>query len=768
MKKITKFNLPEHSNNLYKEEAISSIGLTHEIATKINELIEAYNRLSETDLEWKQTQEGYIRKGVLFMKDNILNSIQELLDLVGVKLIKETVNNEVKGAVTSIANGKVDKNGNEQITLSMLSQEVKEALTGGSVAVVGEGAVNTSNIVDKAITQNKIKPVLFKAFCYLSGEGEYFKPLLIIDIENKSVNKRENYSGNLTLITQGGFHTALNFTETAISDDFWSGSASFEIFIDPVNNIIYITDIYRRDETLNSCIYGGMVTAQRSPRTNIIPLEIDDSFFPPIHITTAQNLSDVTKVLEPYQDLETAQDTPCFNIDGDTFEVTANAAVRNFTCNDRAIGIDFSKVTFKVVPNESGYLGAFFNIRDNEILLEKLENDNINNHDNYYYLGVVATDPYNLRTAKCTFAYTLNNTYLYSPNKVGREKVSLHIGYTNRGKGNKILPYIDFVNRKLVIPPHNNLYAMGKNRYTNIGSGSENPLEIPFPENSGYHYLVGSTKGLKFITSTVFGDGLTRYDVDGYLYFGYVHEFLEKYEFTFECAKAQTFSILGDSISTFSGKIVPGNVTYYNGNNAGVSHANETWWMRTANECGLVLNTNNSWSGSKISTGDPSNNGVLRSTSLDNGTDPDIIFVFMGINDFNDEIPLGDYDGRGVIPEDTTTFRGAYANMLLKIQKRYKYSKIYSLTLPPCERFKDDTNSPESNEDGVFLRDYNEAIREICKSFNVEVIDTDSCGLTHFNGDVYMGDYNTETGIFLHPNREGHKLIADCVIKALK
>ena len=79
MRKIENYTLPEHTNTLYREEAISSIGLTRDIADKINELINAYNELSETDLQWKQTQEGIIRKGVLYMKDNLLNSLNGIL-----------------------------------------------------------------------------------------------------------------------------------------------------------------------------------------------------------------------------------------------------------------------------------------------------------------------------------------------------------------------------------------------------------------------------------------------------------------------------------------------------------------------------------------------------------------------------------------------------------------------------------------------------------------------------------------------------------------
>lgn len=82
MERIKNFVLPENTNRLYKEEAISSIGLTREVAEKINELVDAYNSLSAEDLRWKQTQEGIIRKGVLYMKDNLVNTLQSLYDLL--------------------------------------------------------------------------------------------------------------------------------------------------------------------------------------------------------------------------------------------------------------------------------------------------------------------------------------------------------------------------------------------------------------------------------------------------------------------------------------------------------------------------------------------------------------------------------------------------------------------------------------------------------------------------------------------------------------
>ena len=50
-------------------------------------------------------------------------------------------------------NNKITKG---QVTMSDLSQEIKEAFTGGAVAVVGVGAVDTENVKNGAITIEKI------------------------------------------------------------------------------------------------------------------------------------------------------------------------------------------------------------------------------------------------------------------------------------------------------------------------------------------------------------------------------------------------------------------------------------------------------------------------------------------------------------------------------------------------------------------------------------------------------------------------------------
>lgn len=71
-------------------------------------------------------------------------------------LAKKVDSKYVDDNIAKIDNGKVDKDGIEQIEMKNLSQTVRESMTGGSVAVVGKDGVSTTNIVDKAITNPKI------------------------------------------------------------------------------------------------------------------------------------------------------------------------------------------------------------------------------------------------------------------------------------------------------------------------------------------------------------------------------------------------------------------------------------------------------------------------------------------------------------------------------------------------------------------------------------------------------------------------------------
>lgn len=215
----------------------------------------------------------------------------------------------------------------------------------------------------------------------------------------------------------------------------------------------------------------------------------------------------------------------------------------------------------------------------------------------------------------------------------------------------------------------------------------------------------------------------------------------------------KSLSILGDSISTYAGYIPSGNAVYYTGSNCGVTSVNQTWWKRVIDSLGMTLNLNNSWSGSRVSTTNGTESaGVTRASNL--GTNPNVIIVYMGINDFNNEVT-------------TATFRSAYSTMLDNIKTAYPYAEVYCATLPPCER-NGSTGDPEINDDGVYLSEYNQIITEVATAKNVSILDFANCGITYANMSTYMGDWESATGKALHPNADGHALIAQKAIADLQ
>jgi len=186
MKEIKHFMLPEHTNELYKNEAISSISLTKEVASKINELVDAYNKLNQTNYEKIQEQDGKIAKGILYMKDNIKNTVEDLLDILEYSgELKEIIREQLFREILAEVKNKLDRGANESITMDMLSQEVKTAMTGGSVAVLGGASVNTTNIVDGAVTKAKLDNELAKTIT--KNNVELIGSLLNIEYSNNEL-----------------------------------------------------------------------------------------------------------------------------------------------------------------------------------------------------------------------------------------------------------------------------------------------------------------------------------------------------------------------------------------------------------------------------------------------------------------------------------------------------------------------------------------------------------------------------------------------------
>ncbi len=283
--------------------------------------------------------------------------------------------------------------------------------------------------------------------------------------------------------------------------------------------------------------------------------------------------------------------------------------------------------------------------------------------------------------------------------------------------------------------------------------------------------------------------------------------------------KGLKLSVLGDSISTFPGKIPQGNDSYYTTSGSkSIASVNSMWWKQLCDLTGATPLVIEAWSGTCCADPDYNAQGVIRSgredrpsavatsyvsngqtvtlaqprcqslhkTDTSSGTsvtvNPDIIVVALGCNDYYYNVPLGTWDGHGVLsPSDTKTWRGAYANMILKIQSRYPDALIFCFSPWFCVRGHSGT-SPENvpaqdmavNVNGLnkTYQDYEDAIREICEALQCVYIDTNNFGFTRSNYQNFVVDYNQNRGETVHPmthpNAVGQEMLGQSIASAVR
>lgn len=181
-KKLAHFILPDHFNKLYTEEAVSSISLTREMADKLNELIDIINKFDDEDLTWKHEMEGTIRKGVIYMKDNLLNSLHDLLELY-------------------VENGLIDEKIEHELNKSNIKMDMLH-VTPQMYGALGDGKNDDTSAILKAFNDND--NVYFPSGTYLVNEEFTFDKLVGIygaGEKNTTLLYRPTKEGNFITAT---------------------------------------------------------------------------------------------------------------------------------------------------------------------------------------------------------------------------------------------------------------------------------------------------------------------------------------------------------------------------------------------------------------------------------------------------------------------------------------------------------------------------------------------------------------------------------------
>ncbi len=232
-------------------------------------------------------------------------------------------------------------------------------------------------------------------------------------------------------------------------------------------------------------------------------------------------------------------------------------------------------------------------------------------------------------------------------------------------------------------------------------------------------------------------------------------------------------SILGDSISTYQGvsnnaeinSTIGNNEVFYGTQNTTVAES-DTWWKQAADNTGMSVLVNNSWAGANVATnfGNAKKGGcTARAENLHNngGENPDIIAVYMGINDngcltglgsFNDVSDI--WNGTAYVG-NTELFATAYATMVHKIVTKYSAADVFLFTLPRNNYLWLGTKAPYN----ALQDEYNKMIYKIAGVFGCKVVDL----ATAVGEDC--SDYLLTDNI--HPNAKGMDIITSAFETAL-
>lgn len=332
----------------------------------------------------------------------------------------------VENSITNLANTKVGKNDENYVTMDMLTQEVKTAMTGGSVAVVGAGAVGTVNIQNDAVIPSKIVnsalPVMLNA---------YPNNTITIDETNHTITLSSNFlfcCGGRTVTVTGSPTVSYSATGTywiTVNPDNLS-SVQLETTRTITNYILgrVVNGVFAFISDVNVVYTDRLALNQRGTIENLrLSGELEINFITSkVMIPRTYNL-----ILSVYGKPVTINTTD--NTSTDYQEDLDFTESSNFTC------IAFDTVTRKLTlvrsdtPFSDRYIPVGF--------LNKL------NHE-----------------ATCTLAYRVTSRSRIVPNPMG------YIGDV------RILDRIifDFENEKIVMPRDNNIVLSVYGRYVSVNT----------------------------------------------------------------------------------------------------------------------------------------------------------------------------------------------------------------------------------------------------------------------------------------------------------
>jgi len=211
---------------------------------------------------------------------------------------------------------------------------------------------------------------------------------------------------------------------------------------------------------------------------------------------------------------------------------------------------------------------------------------------------------------------------------------------------------------------------------------------------------------------------------------------------------SKTFSILGDSISTFKGYIPENFEPFFPLEDYEVNSVEMTWWKLLEKNTELKLSVNGSFSGSRISkTGvEQPHWSAFISEERQSILKGNIIIVFGGTNDF----------GQDEDQAELETFTDSYNLLVSQMIERFPTSELYFCT--PLQRT--DFGLNQKNSKGWSQIDMAQTIRNcvLNKNERVHLIDL-------FAHNIQKDDGTLQDN--LHPTCKGMKVIYSIIKQSI-
>ena len=702
------------------------------------------------------------------------NTLNDRLDNV------DEIQAQTNAQLSNIDSKKLDKNG--IVTMANMGQDVKEAMTGGSVAVIGENTVLNENIVDRQIRMEKlandyeyytaddgeiglldiegnitttgINHIWTTAFipvetnkryifqCHYNGMDKV--PFAVYDIDKNFINRTLLDSNDLIIFTpsakisfirvsmiledKGTFRLIPvgNFgRENLNGEGLADGSVglnALSFLTDSVTNFIEIDNL-----TLNGYTHpnGVFEELEEVCTTDYIPVDGGTTYY-----TRLENLVSTRKAFCMYD-----ANKKCISVevapavlmeDEKTLEINLpfDCAYIKLNSNMKTIYSNYLVKRLSDVPIEFGVTTIKFSER---IGLNSTQTGEVSAVANEVLEATIVDKKANLFNHK---ASDYEEGYYYDDGYVKTTHSDLGItGYIPVASGEEyVITLMHLVSGRKI----GWFYDKDKKPISLINEDSSTATYRKFTVPLGVAYMrihvnISAKKSAMLVKGNIYPSNYQSY--------GYVLKDTECNGFA-----GLKFNFLGDSITQGTG-------------------TTKTYHAYLAEKLGIIVR-NYGKSGSCIS--ERSLPMYERALTMD--TDADYVFVFGGTNDFFNSVQLGDlYTLSGSTKNatnDTSNFYGALHTLCVNLINRFPDKKIVLTTPLHREHFGDQPTEFQTNAQGLYLSDYVNAIKEVGEWYSIPVLDLYANSGMNPNIPVHKEKFFSPAD-GLHPNAEGHEVIAN-------